>query len=150
MKKYKKTCNFCGEIFYPKRIDAKTCSNTCRVYLHELRTGIFDEEKYSEYAENNVNKHVIPALRTFNNVKITDEEKLKQFFIKHKKQITEYVIELDLYTEDEYAEVADIAMQATNLLYKLRDTHQVDEQFFAEIDRIEYEYELKQEEEEEI
>ena len=30
MKKRKKYCKYCGDVFYPKRIDALYCSTSCR------------------------------------------------------------------------------------------------------------------------
>ena len=48
MKKHKKTCIFCGETFYAKRKDAKTCSNTCRGHLHKQnKTFIAKEKSYN-------------------------------------------------------------------------------------------------------
>ena len=45
MIKHKKTCAFCGETFYSQRKDAKTCSNTCRVYHYKLNSDIYETEK---------------------------------------------------------------------------------------------------------
>lgn len=54
MKKHKKQCAFCGETFYSQRKDAKTCSNTCRVYLYKLNSGLYEDEKRLERTDSNV------------------------------------------------------------------------------------------------
>ncbi len=45
MKKRKKYCKYCGEIFYPKRIDAKYCSNSCRNMGYRAQ---YNTELYSD------------------------------------------------------------------------------------------------------
>ena len=45
MKKRKKECKYCGEVFYPKRIDAQYCSTSCRSmgYRAEKKKNLYDE-----------------------------------------------------------------------------------------------------------
>jgi len=55
-------CAFCGEHFYSKRSDRKTCSNKCRQRMHrwrirlvsyerETQERIFEIAKYAQYAD---------------------------------------------------------------------------------------------------
>lgn len=37
MKKRKKYCKYCGEAFYPKRIDALYCSTSCRSMAYRAK-----------------------------------------------------------------------------------------------------------------
>jgi len=110
MKKHKKTCNFCGEMFYSKRIDAKTCSNTCRVYLHKL-----NKETVSE------NKRLISVISKENNVtelpvNVTDD---KITFISDKNTNPENDFESDIYKSNLYKDWVEYKDKIDKLPYSV-------------------------------
>ena len=144
MKKHKKECAFCGETFYSQRKDAKTCSNTCRVYLFKLNSGFYDNDKRFEISDNNVSNVNVNISETLR--RDIEYVKLKHFLLNHEKEIHGLSIDLDLRTEDEYAEIAVIASKASRLLYTIRNNNELEEKFLEQINTIErlYEQHLKE------
>lgn len=51
MKNRKKYCKYCGEVFYPKRIDAKYCSPSCRNmgYRAQFNTELYEDSIQVEF-----------------------------------------------------------------------------------------------------
>lgn len=126
---YTKNCKYCNKQFNSQREDAKFCSSTCRVRFHKGKSKKKNtDETFIINVSNisNINNTLTNIVEKdiYGNEELeymakNKKEFLKLFLLAHKEEINELIYILDIFSEEEYAELSTLTEKAMNILSEL-------------------------------